>query len=314
LTEVARAAVAYSICPGLSVDLRRLDRGTVHQLLRFGLKSFLVDASGLILYQFANILIASNLGLAALAVFARPMALVRHATAIVNKYAYVLAPTASSLQAVGRSDALSALVVRSTQVAVYLALPMMLSLAILGDSILELWMGPAYRQGPIILVLAAGHLLPMVQEPLVLILVGTNAHGKVGLALAVAAGLAGLLGTVALGHADWGLIGAALSITIPLTLIKGLYMPFAACRRLDLPFGPYLVTALLRPALHLSPLALILLACRLSLPDQPVLELAWAFGLGGIVLIPVWWYGLLTEQLRARIRATIAHPRHSSLP
>ena len=311
LTEVARAVVAYSICPELSVDLRRLDRGTVHQLLGFGLKSFLVDASGLFLYQSANILIATNLGVAALAVFARPMALVRHATVIVNKYAYVLAPTASSLQAVGGPDGVSALVVRTTRIAVYLAFPMMLGLAILGDSILDLWMGVSYRLGPIISVLAAGHLLPIVQEPLVSILAGTNAHGKAGLALAAAAGLAGLLGVVALGHADWGLVGAALSITIPLTLIKGLYLPFAACRYLGIPFSPYLVTALLRPALHLSPLALVLLVCRLTLPDQPLLALAWAFGLGGIVLVPVWWYGLLTEPLRARIRATLAPPRHS---
>lgn len=303
LTEVARVAVAYSICPELSVDLRRLDRGTVHQLLRFGLKSFLVDASGLILYQSANILIASNLGVAALAVFARPMALVRHATVIVNKYAYVLAPTASSLQAAGRSDGVSALVVRTASVAMYLALPMMLGLAILGDSILDLWMGAAYRQGPIIIVLAAGHLLPMVQEPLVNILVGTNAHGKAGLALAAAAGLAGLLGIVALGHTHWGLIGAALSITIPLTLIKGLYLPFAACRHLGLPFGPYLATVLLRPALHLSPLAFVLLACRLALPAQPLRALAWGVGLGSLVLLPVYWYGLLTPDLRARIWA-----------
>ena len=305
LTEVARAAVAYSICPELSVDLRRLDRGTVHQLLRFGLKSFLVDASGLILYQSANILIASNLGVAALAVFARPMALVRHATVIVNKYAYVLAPTASRLQAAGRSDAVSALVVRTTQVAVYLTLPMMLGLAILGDSILDLWMGAAYHQGPVILVLAAGHLLPMAQEPLVSIMVGTNAHGKVGLALAAAAGLAGLLGVVALGHAHWGLLGAALSITIPLTLIKGLYLPFAACRHFGLPFGPYLATALLRPALHLSPLALVLFACHLALPAQPLRALAWGFGLGSLVLLPVYWYGLLTPDLRARIWARL---------
>jgi O-antigen/teichoic acid export membrane protein/peptidoglycan/xylan/chitin deacetylase (PgdA/CDA1 family) len=305
LTEATRAAVAYSICPDLSVDLRRLDRGTVHQLLRFGLKSFLVDASGLILYQSANILIATNLGVAALAVFARPMALVRHATVIMNKYAYVLAPTASSLQAVGRSDGVSALVVRTTQVAVYLALPMMLGLAILGDSIVELWMGAAYRGSPIIFVLAAGHLLPMVQEPLVSILTGTNAHGKAGLALAAAAGLGVLLGVVAVGHEHWGLVGAALSITIPLTLIKGLYLPFAACRHLGLSFGPYLVAALLRPALHLSPLALVIFACRLALPAQPLRALAWGLGLGSLVLLPVYWYGLLTPEFRASIRTRL---------
>jgi O-antigen/teichoic acid export membrane protein len=265
-----------------------------------------MDASGLILYQSANILIATCLGVAALAVFARPMALVRHVTTIVNKYAFVLAPTASSLQATGRSNELTALVVRTTQVATYLALPMILALAILGDSILELWMGASYRPGPIIAVLAVGHLLPIVQEPLVSILTGTNAHGKAGIALAATAGLAGLLGAVTLGYAQWDLLGAALSVTIPLTLAKGLYLPFAACRRLGIPVAHYFMTALLRPVLHLSPLAAVLLVCRLTFPAQPLLALVWAFGLGGIVVVPVWWYGLLSEPLRVGIRATLA--------
>jgi O-antigen/teichoic acid export membrane protein/peptidoglycan/xylan/chitin deacetylase (PgdA/CDA1 family) len=303
--ELLRVVIAYRICPMLSVDLRLADAGTVRQLLRFGLKSVVIEIAGLVLYQGMNVLVARYLGAAALAAFARPLALVRHVTVLVNKYAYVLTPTASSLQVAGGPEGLSGLVLQTARVAAYLTFPMVLGLSILGDAVLEVWMGPSYRLGPVLAVLAIGHLLPIVQEPLVSILTGTNRHGRVAIALAVAAGVGAVVGFLTLTYTTWGLLGAALAITVPLTLMKGLYLPFSACRHLGIPAGAYARAALVIPVLQLMPLILVLAACRFALHDHPALALASAAILGTLAVYPVYWYSLLTPSARDRLRARL---------
>ena len=80
-------------------------------------------------------------GLVALAVFSRPLALIRMIETFGAKFAYVLTPTASSLQSSGQHERLAQLLLQAGRLGTALALPMILLLAVLGDPIMLAWMG-----------------------------------------------------------------------------------------------------------------------------------------------------------------------------
>ena len=67
----------------------------------------------------------------------------------------------------------------STRWCVAFTLPIMLGLAILGDSVIVLWMGPHYVHPWLTATLALGMFLPVAQGPAVQILIGLDAHGRV---------------------------------------------------------------------------------------------------------------------------------------
>ena len=72
---------------------------------------------------------------AALAVFSRPRGLVRHVSVLVSRFANVLAPTASSLQATQSPDELRELAIKATRYGLFLAWPMILVLVLRPDRI-----------------------------------------------------------------------------------------------------------------------------------------------------------------------------------
>jgi O-antigen/teichoic acid export membrane protein len=102
VAELTRRAVAYRICPELHLTRAAVDWTQLRGMIGFGLKSSVASVSRLVLFQGVSLIVASHLGPAALALYARPNALVRHAETLLNKFANILTPMASSLQATGR--------------------------------------------------------------------------------------------------------------------------------------------------------------------------------------------------------------------
>lgn len=300
-TELARAVVAFRVYPELSIRLRDATWSQARSLLRFGGKSFLGALSRMILLQGNSLVVAKFLGPAALALYSRPAALVRHSEFFVNKFAWVLTPTASSLQGSGRHAEVRELVVESARVGALLALPVTLILTILGELILRVWMGVAYAQGAILVILALGDFLALSQRPVVAILAGLNQHGKVGLARLLASICGLLLGVLAVGILGWDLAGAALAVAVPTTLADGLVVAIYACRRLDIPARHYVGRAFLGPLSCVIPFALCLATSRFLFDDRPLMALAFGCIVGALVLGSIYWRYVVSSATRDTI-------------
>jgi len=312
-TEITRRAVAYRVCPELRIRWGAASWPQVRSMVAFGLKGSLASVSRLLLFQGVSLVVAGQLGAAALALYARPNALLRHAEALVNKFAHVLTPTASSLQATGHDEELRELLATATRLGMALALPMMLFLGVLGDPLLRLWMGARYEQGLVLGILAIGFLLPLSQQPAVTILTGLNLHGRVGLATLLSA-LAGVtLSLVTVGNLGWGLPGAALAVAAALTAGNGIFVPIYACRRLGLPVVDYARRAYLLPILCALPYAACLIATRRLLDDRHPL-VAIVCGLAATAMLPpLYWRYLLPGRVREQVLGLLGRLR-ASLP
>ena len=98
----ARYVAAHRVCPGLRVRFSHARRPMAWSMMTFGGKTFVPALAQVLLNQAVSILIVAYIGPAALAMYSRPMALVRQMRTFVQKFAYVVSPTASSLQALRR--------------------------------------------------------------------------------------------------------------------------------------------------------------------------------------------------------------------
>lgn len=303
LGRSVRCVMAYRVCPGLSVRSSNARWKEARAMLGFGGKSFVPQVGELLLNQTVSIVALAYLGPAMLAAYSRPRALVQQVRTLVAKFAFVLTPTASSLQAIDDSAELRRFLLKTARWSAYITLPMIVTLAMLGGPLLYLWMGAEYaRDGAVVLtVLAVGQATSIIQLASRSVLTGLNAHGRPGLATLAASICAVILAILAVGPLQLGLLGVALAISIPMTIADGIYVPRFACRRLGISFGRFYRETLGGPLLLSLPLALTLGAVRLALPGRPILSLAIGAALGGSLISALYWQFALPAHVKDRI-------------
>jgi O-antigen/teichoic acid export membrane protein len=301
-TEAARVFYAYRVCPEISIRLRYANFGQARSLLSFGLKSQLGSLSSLMILQSNKLFVGTSLGPSMLAVFSRPLTLLKVVDTFASRLGSILSPAASSLQARGQKDEVKKLVEDSTRAGLALVFPMVLTLAVLGDPIMVLWMGSRYLPGLTVIVLAAGMFLSLALRPVQSVLMGLNLHGRTSLAQFVGAVLSFGLGWLNAHVLGWGLTGAALAIAVPTFLVSGVYVIAYAGRSVELPIGQYLRHSFVPPLACGLPLVLVLMAARVLFSGTPALAVGIGVFVGGLVLAPLYWRFLLTPPMRLQAR------------
>lgn len=303
--ELTRMRFAYRVCPELRVNPRLATWADIKMLLVFGGKTVVDNLARLVLVQANAILVASHLGPAALAVYARPGALVRQTDTLTNKASMLLSPAASSLKSTDRSGELQQLFIQATRFAAFIAMPVTVFLALMGEVILHVWMGPRYSAGALMAVIALGNFLPLSQRPSTHVLIGLNRHGKVGWASFAVAWIGVASAALALGPLHGGLVAAALSLVIPYSIGNGLFVMIYACRSLGVPLSRYVRQVYLPPLAAAMPLSAVLLAVRYALGERPAIALVAGLAGAAMVLAPIYWVWVLPQGLRNKILARV---------
>ncbi len=298
---------AARICPEARINLAEADWNEAKRLLKFGVKAFVYSLSGLLVIQANKLIVGGVLGVATLAVFSRPLALIRVIETFAHKFAYVLTPTASSLQSSGQHERLLKFLLQGARLGTALTLPMVLTLAILGDLIMLIWMGPRYAAGPLTIILALGHFGTVAMWPVTMILVGMNRHGWPAVATVTAAALSVLLGLLNAFVLGWGMTGAALAVALPL-LGSAAFVAIYACREFGVD-GWTFVKALRAPIACGIPFALILLASRALWPGRPILAVLGGLALAGPMIVLLYWRFVIPEELKAQVSRLVARAR-----
>ena len=298
LGQSSRVIIAFRVCRGLRLGKSLIDWPTIRQLYAFGGKTLIPTVSDMLVNSTTSLLIVSYLGPSALALFTRPRSLVRQSDTLVRRMAMVLIPTVSSLEAAVDAHAIRNLLVKAVRYTLYLVLPMAMVLTVFGGPIVRLWMGPNYANDLLIAVLAVGFLIPMAQSPVPYILAGLNAHGRAGMA-EFAAGLisTGLI-IIALGPLQAGIVGAAIGVTVPISLISGIYYTRLICRRIDMPIRNYFRTVAAGPVVHLLPFLILLIGTRLAFKSAPLYGLICGAVLGAPLVAVTYWKLVLPGSMK----------------
>jgi len=298
LADLVRVVAAHRVCKGLQVRFRHARLSMATKMIRYGAKTLTASIAKLLSNQTTRVLVISFLGLAPLAYFSCPSALILHTATMVSKLSIVLTPTASAVHKGGSQADLQSLLVRSARYSLYVSLPVVLLLAVFGDTILDAWMGPDYANWPLIVVLAVGSIPMLSQMPALSLLAGMNAHGRPGLAVLLAACLSAGFAALVLGPLHGGLTAAAAAILLPQAFVHGVYVPIRACHLLRLPLARYYWRTARGPLSCLLPFAACLVCARLTLGQMPVVALLVAVLAGGMVLFGLYWRYVVPSALK----------------
>jgi len=300
LADITKVIFAYRVCEGLKLRFSMVGWKTIKSVFAFGGKTLIPSVSNMLLNQTSSILIIAYLGPAALALYTRPRSLIRHMNTLVNKMAMTLVPTTSAMQSTGDMKGIGELLVKSVRYSLYIVLPMVLVLVVFGSSILKLWMGPSYANGLLPAILAAGFTAAMANLPLISILAGMNAHGRAGLAQLVASIVTVGLAILFLGPLDLGLTGLAVAVTLPLTIMNLVYLPFYICRQLDLNLWKYYTSTIIKPVVYVLPFAFCLMVSKLFFSNRPLIGLICGGLVGGMILSVLYWRYVLPQRIKTR--------------
>ena len=306
LPAAARMWFAYRVCPGLSLSPRHAEAKTARSMMHFGGKSFVPQIADLLLNQTVNVLIIAAMGPAALALFARPRSLVLQTRSLIFKMSAVLVPSVSSLQALGDHQKIQDLVIKATRYACCLTLPVTVVLITMGSPVLVAWMGPEYKNGIVLALLAFGYTTYIVQAPAIGILGGMNLHGRPAVMHLIACAISAVLVALALMVFHLGLPWVAAAVCGPLALLNAVYVPLYVCRRLNLSGREYFWKALAEPVLYMVPATTVLLLARGLLWAQPLLALPVGVGVATLVTLPIYWRCVLPETLKRKVRSKLA--------
>jgi len=308
LAETTRAVVAFRVCPELKVRLSYASWRQTKEMIFFGWKTVVSTLSPLVVVQTVSVVVTGVIGPAMLAVLARSVALVRHMSTFVNRFAFVTTTTAGALQAGKDERELKHFFLESCKLGMAISLPMVIVLIILGRNILLLWMGPRYVTTYALELLALGYLLPVSQSPALRILVGLDKHGRIGW-ISFTTALATLgLGIVVLNSTGWSLTRAAFLIGIPLTLGNGMLIPLYACRVMGVPFSRYIYKSFAGPLLCNAPLSIILILSRTIFSQAPILSVFVGLIVGGSVTAILYLFFVLPRSCREKISKSIFMP------
>ena len=280
-----RYKTARRLCPEIKFQMKLFQWGVAHELMRFGMKSFIAEAPLLLLVQTTNLFLVRNLGPQSLAIFSRSLGLVRNTEVFMNKFAFTLSPTAGSLQGMGKEEELRRFFLETTRYGVAFAAPALFFLIIDGDLILRLWMGERYMHGSILTILALGSFLPIAQNSVREILKGMNAHGKMGIVSFCAACACFLVGFVILSQLGWSLNSAAILLATSLTAGLGFVPATFACHKLKISYGHYLRYSLFPPLACNIIYVSSLLAGRQFFPNN--IAASTAMGVTGALLLTI---------------------------
>lgn len=305
LEVIIRVIFAFRTCEGLRIGPKFIRWRTIKKLFIFGGKTLIPSISNLLLNQAVSIMIIAYLSPAALALYARPRSLVLHINTLVRKMSTTLTPTISSLQSTNNDKEIRDLLISSVKYSLYIVLPIVLLLVVFGDAIMQLWMGPDYANRLLVAVLALGYLTTMVQTPVLSILSGLNAHGRSGIAKLIASVFSIGLMFFVLGYIKGGIIGAACTITLPLTIMNIFYLPLLVCRKTGLEVKRYFLSVTIRPLIHISPFAASLIIARLIFGTELLKGLIWGGTIGGFTLVILYWRFVLPVRLRFKVLTAV---------
>lgn len=246
-TGIARSFVALKVCPEAKFRFHSFSWEFVKEILPFGLKAIIIGISPLLIIQSTYILVAWMLGPAALAVLARPMALVKHIETFITRFTFVLTPMAGSIQTMKGSKELKDFTLACGKYGFAFTFPAMILFAFYGPEIVGLWMGSDYVHPELMYMLAGGFLLPIAQSPIIRILIGLDAHGsaaKRSMYLTVIFYVMILPIIYLFGPT---LENFALLISLTTCLVNGIALPYGACRDMGISLSEYVVNVFAIP-------------------------------------------------------------------
>lgn len=304
ITSAARGVVAQHILT-LPYSWKYVDREALKQVANYGSVTFMIIVAARLRFKTDAVIIGTFLSAAAITHFSIGARLVDYAGEVVSALAQIFTPMSSQFHATGDYDRLRQIFIAGNRACAFVMLPMAVSLAVMGRSVIEAWVGPRYVSSYIVLliVLIPGTFYQM-QSTSNRILFGTSQHRTLAIVVLIE-GVANVLLSIILVR-PMGIVGDALGTAIPLLCTALFFLPRHMCRLLDIPVWKFISQAYFYPVLLCFPMAFVLLLMQHTFYAHRYPQLVINLAAGGAVYAAgVLWFVLTREPLAVPLKGRV---------
>jgi O-antigen/teichoic acid export membrane protein len=304
--------VARRLLPNVPIGPRWVARSYFRRIAGYGSWAFVGALANNIAFQTDALVITGFLGAAFASPFAIVSGLVENARSLVVAAAYVLAPTASEMDALGEGQELRSLLITGSKYSVLVCWPVLMGMIVFGGNLLHTWVGPRYESSSLLLtILAVPTMIALPQATATSLLFGVSKHKGVVLLSILSAVLNLALSVWWAGHPALmerlfgntlrpGLVGVAMGTAVPLFLISGVVTAWYACRQLEESFLRYMWEGMLRPGLVCAVFLAPALAIQWRWHPTGWLPLLGACAGSWLVFMAVAWFVAISAGDRRR--------------
>ena len=243
------ATLAIRLLEGLPFSTRYFDREMLKLVFGFAGTSFLTNTARRLTQYFGTIIIGVMYGPAAVAFYAIPESLSRHALSFAKGVTSVIDPLASRLESQGQQKSLVKLLILAPRFLFAYSLAVAALFITHGKQFIGFWIGPDYavQSYPILCVLAIALVARVTSNPLRSLLRGM-AKLKILVICAILEMAITLVGGPCLAY-QFGLVGMAWAIVVAQVLIGGIILPVYCCHVLEFPGKEFFRDVVRQPVL-----------------------------------------------------------------
>ena len=280
-------ANAYRVFPGLRLTPSLFRRERLREVTGFSVHMAVIDWANKLNYSVDALVIGAFLNTTAVAVWAIGQRLAELAQRLANQLNEILFPAVVENDTAARLDRLRRIFVDGTKLSLATVIPLAGPMLLMAQPLVLSWVGPEFAGSvPILQLLSAVVILRVGNATGMMLLKGAGSHRIVA-----ATNLGAAICNVALSLAlvrPFGLPGVAAGTLVPVGLTSLLVLFPLACRRVDLPVGRALATAVWPAVWPASVMCAYVLSTRALIPPSLVavgLECAAAALVYGITFV-----------------------------
>jgi O-antigen/teichoic acid export membrane protein len=259
--SLATWAAALKIYPPCRVRLGRPDLETLRMIWSYSFKTFVIIIAVQIVFYTDNLVVGAFLSVGAVTLYSIAGSLAMYSGQVSSAMGSTFIPLASSLDATGKTKDLQTLLLRGTQVALGLMLPVGITLLLRGKTFISLWMGPQFGaqysqpSGTILQILLISQFFTIADATAGQIAYGIDKHKSVATWSAIEAvfnlGLSLILVKVT------GLYGVAWGTSISMAIIHMIFWPRFVKKELGVSAGTYIWEGWVKITLCAIPFAIV---------------------------------------------------------
>ncbi len=302
--SVVRRIVQQRLVPQIRWRLRYVRRDSIRELLGYGVISFLIVISWMVIFNIDNVVIGIYISTTAVTFYSIAAQMITYLRTIIAGIATPLVPAISHLDATSNTDEIAALYGKVSRYLYYLSGCICVGLFMVADKFIFLWMGPEFTDTvEVLMILAIPACIYLPQVTANSVLLGIGRH--LPLFYVLAAEAVSNAGLSLILVRSLGIHGVALGTAIPQLVIYIFVYPYVFHRIIGADLRRFYLTSagmLIYAAVFTLPVAVLMKYINI-IPGWGGLAVDVAV-IGGLALVG-FWFKVLEDDDRARLSSKL---------
>ena len=231
--------------PGVILSRRLVDAASIKSLVSYGAWAFILAAATRAIYQIDALIAGIFFATSAVAVYAIPSLITEQFRVFAQTAATIFTPRFSSLEASPDCGLRRSFILKWASYSQLISLAAGAPILVTGGDFIRLWMGQGFEESNTLLKILIIPFFATLPGLIFSSYLLAAAKHKLAARIQVAEAAANVILSVFFA-AKLGLCGVALGTLIPSLVFSGFYLPFKACRVVEIKFTDYLQAAFVK--------------------------------------------------------------------